>query len=574
MLEFIKRYTLKYWPYYLSGLVALIITNYIATVIPLKIQLAIDLLVQKQPFMGIKQTLISIIGLAIILAISRTLSRVLIFIPGRKVEYDLRNDLFEHLLSLSASYYRSEKVGDLMSRMINDLQSLRATAALGYLHIINTIMIYTIVIIQMMRINPSLTFWIVIPIPLMMLFIGTFVKHMYKSIAACQKELGEITNFFIEMLSNIKIIKTAVAENAIISQFHERNQSYYEKNIRLAKIRSGMFPFIGIIGSIGHLILLLVGGKLIIEGSLTIGQFVALGSYIALLAWPTASLAWIINIIQRGKVSWERIYAILNTESDFVGATLISTDQTPVVSLSNLSFSYDKTTTPSIQNLSLRIQPGQIIGFFGPSGSGKSTIARILAGLEHPDPKMMLINDTCIQDCDIDSYRQHVSYVSQQAFLFSASVLENITFHPTVDTLENVKSVTQSACLDKDIQRFQDTYKTPVGEKGVILSGGQKSRLALARAFYKNNRILILDDVLSAVDHDTEQLMIANILKRKQAQQTVVLISHRISALTDCDTIYVLNEGKLIDEGTHEELTAKEGLYKHTYQYQKMFETL
>ncbi len=573
MLQFIRRYVLVYWPYYCAGFFALIATNYVATVIPLYIQEAVDLLADKGDFDYIQPFLLKIIGFACLLAIVRTLSRVLIFFPGRFVEYDLRDTLFTHLLGLSDTFYQKQKIGDLISRMINDVQSLRATAALGFLHIINTVMIYSFVIFQMTHIHVELTFWVVLPIPLAMVFVGFFVKYMYLYTYQCQQALGDITNFFVEMFTNIKVIKTSVAEEAVLILFHQKNDDYVAKNIQLAKVRAAMFPFIGIIGSIGSFVLLLLGGKLIINADLTIGEFVAMGTYIGLLSWPTASLAWIINIIQRGKAAWSRISDILAEVNDFQGQLLLThTDTLFPIRCQNLSFAYDKNTGDVLTDITITINKGQTIGFFGPSGSGKSTLINILMGLKKVADNHVFIGDHCLNTIAISEYQHHVSAVSQHPFLFSASIQDNISFFDGYD--ESLKLLTDQACVTDDINRFPDGYDTVIGEKGVVLSGGQRSRVALARAFYKESSLLLLDDIVSAVDHDTQQRMINNVMAAKSVEQALVMVSHRVSALSACDCIYVFQNGSIIDSGTHNELIKKEGLYAYTWRYQKLVEQL
>ncbi len=573
MLQFIRRYVLVYWPYYCAGFFALIATNYVATVIPLYIQEAVDLLADKGDFDYIQPFLLKIIGFACLLAIVRTLSRVLIFFPGRFVEYDLRDSLFSHLLGLSETFYQKQKIGDLISRMINDVQSLRATAALGFLHIINTIMIYSFVIVQMTHIHPGLTFWVVLPIPLAMGFVGFFVKYMYLYTYQCQQALGDITNFFVEMFSNIKVIKTSVAEEAVLTLFHQKNDDYVFKNIQLAKVRAGMFPFIGIIGSIGSFVLLLLGGKLIINSALTVGEFVAMGTYIGLLAWPTASLAWIINIIQRGKAAWSRLADILDETNDFKGELAIDeSDSLFPITCQHLSYVYDDTTDPVLKDINITIQKGQVIGFFGPSGSGKSTLINILSGSKKVADEQVMIGGRCLNTLSISAYQAYVSAVSQNPFLFSASIHDNISFFSDHD--ESLRLLTDQACVTDDITRFPAGFNTLIGEKGVVLSGGQRSRVALARAFYKSSSLLLLDDIVSAVDHDTEQQMIANIMAAKLPEQALVMVSHRVSALLACDCIYVFQNGSIIDAGTHDELIKKEGLYAYTWRYQKLVDQL
>ncbi len=569
MYRFIKNFALKYWVYYISGLLFLIITNYVSTIIPLKIKSVIDIMANESTFNVVQPFLIDIIWLAITLAVTRTLSRILIFFPGRFVEYNLRNTLYKHLLGLSQSFFKKEKPGDIISRMINDIQSLRATSALGFLHITNTIMIYFLVIYQMVHINLNLTLWVIIPIPIVLLSVGFLVKYLYKAIYECQQKLGYLTNYCIEMFKHIKTIKVTVAEDSITHLFKEKNESYFKKNIQLAKIRSAMFPFIGIIGYIGNVLLLLMGGSLIIKGSLTIGEFVAMASYIGLLAWPTASLAWIINIIQRGKAAWKRIDAILQTESEFQGKTPLNLEKAKsktLLSVQNLSFQYPNTPKQTLNNINLTINSGEFIGIFGPSGSGKSTLINILAGIEKIPNNSYYLNKKCINSLNIKDVKNHIALVEQLPFLFSTTIKDNIAF-----TLSKpIDPYIKKACIETDITSFPDQLNTLIGEKGVVLSGGQQSRLALARAYYKSAPILLLDDILSAVDHETESALIKALLENKDPNQTIIFISHRISALTQCNTIHILENGSLTDSGSHNDLLKKNHLYYHTWNYQQM----
>ena len=578
MWVFVKRYTFKYWPYYAVGFLFLIITNYISTLIPLLLKNVLDLiLVPSTTFSIIRPTLLAIVFYAIILAFTRTLSRVLIFIAGRRVEFDLRNDLFNTFLTLSDRFFRGEKIGDLISRMINDMQSLRATAALGFLHIINTIMIFGFVCYQMISINLKLTLFMLIPIPLMLLVVKLFVKEFYISIKQTQEVLGDVTHFFVETLTHIKIVKSYVAESKMINIFDPLNDLFFKKSIKQARIRTAIFPFIAIGGSLGQIFLLLIGGQLIIEEKLSIGDFVAMSSYVALLAWPTASLAWIINIIQRGKSSWERISKIFNEKVDFPiessnGSSQLTSQIIPSVKLNNLSFSYSKngnSTDKVLENISFKIKAGSVLGVFGPSGSGKTTLARILAGTELLDNDKYFINGHCFNAWDVKDFRSQISYVQQEPFLFSVPVSENVDFQETDHDHKKIKAMTDLAVVSADIETFTDQYDTLIGERGVVLSGGQKTRLALSRALFKPHSFLILDDVLSAVDHETEQQLIANLQKDKDVRTTII-ISHRISALTHCDHIIVLDKGRIIDQGNHNELIKKDGLYKFSWQYQKM----
>ena len=571
MIKFLRSVILKHWPYYLSGLIALIITTYVTTLIPLKLKDVINTLQFAHDGAAITALIKQIILLALILAASRTLSRILIFIPGRLVEYDLRNTLYKTLMRLGRSYFRGEKIGDIMSRLTNDIQSLRLTAALGFLHVCNTVMMYAIVFYQMLLIHAKLTLLVIAPIPIIMIIVRYFVKQLHYYISNNQKKLGEVTNYFVETLGSIRIIKSYVAEQAILEDFDSLNRDYFSFSLGQARIRSTMFPFIGIIGSLGQCVLFVYGGYLIIEGVLTLGDFVAMTAYIMMLAWPTASLAWIINIVQRGKVSLERINDILNAKNELIlqsPTSRITLNTAPKISLKSLNFSYGDTAL--FNNLSLEIKPGETIGIFGPTGCGKSTLASILARLEPCEASTYFINDTDICDISLENAHSLISYVPQQTFLFSESIKDTVQYANGGDTdsLEAVKAKTDAAKVTSDIEKFPNGFDTIVGEKGVILSGGQKSRISLARALYQSHPFIILDDVLAAVDHKTEVEMI-DTLSAELSSKTALIISHRISALRMCDRVLILNEGRIVDEGTHDELISREGLYQSTWQYQK-----
>ncbi|MFT5171297.1 MAG: ATP-binding cassette subfamily B multidrug efflux pump [Candidatus Marinamargulisbacteria bacterium] len=559
---------------------ALVITNYVMTLIPLKVRTAINLVSEPgTTALVIKPIIVSIFVLAAILALSRAFSRIMIFLPGRFIEFDLRNDLYSHLLKLSNTFYRQEKVGDLMSRLTNDIQALRLTAALGFLHLVNTTMIYGFVIYQMTKISPQLTLYILIPIPIVLFMVRTFVKKLYIHISENQKMLGRITNFFVESLGSIRIIKSFVAEKPILDVFEDYNESFLRTNIRMAAIRASMFPFIGIIGSIGQLILFLVGGRAIIAGTLSVGDFVAFSAYIVLIAWPTASLSWIINIIQRGRVSLKRLNTILETVPDIqdsknVDRTL-TMDAAPEIEFKNLSFKFDSAAeSPTLNDISFKIEAGTSVGIFGPIGSGKSTIANLMARLETVEKGQFLVDGRDVHDWPLHALREATAYVSQTPFLFSSLISENIQYAERIELDAEERSKIMTDCVVKasvltDIERFPEGFDTLIGERGVILSGGQKTRVALARALYKPHRLLILDDVLSAVDHETEKSLIHNLQTFKEPV-TRVIISHRVSALTQCEKIIVLNQGEITASGTHDELIKIPGIYQKTWAYQQL----
>jgi ATP-binding cassette subfamily B multidrug efflux pump len=571
MWAFIKHYPLRYWKWYLIGLITLVITNFITTLIPIEMMRIIDAINQSQPWTALKPMILTLIGLASGLAVVRTLSRILIFTPGRYVEYDLRKKIHSHLLTLPPSFFRTHTIGDTMSRMINDIQALRLMSAFGFLHIVNTTMIYTLVMIQMLAIHPALTCWVLLPVPFALLVIRFFVKKLYTYIKASQEQLGNITDFFVESVANMILIKTFTAESQIINEMQRDNIQYRSTQIKLASIRSTMFPFIATIGSIGQIILLYIGGKLVMLGDITIGELVAFSSYLMLLAWPTAALSWIINIIQRGLASLNRVQDILSTppHPQLNHPTIRAFTQPPTIDVKNLTFSYNTESPPILKGISFRVESGQRLGIFGASGSGKTTLANILSLIEPTLPGTLFFNGNDASESNVQSLRHGISLVPQHRFLFSTSITQNIAFsNPTMAT-KTIQTAAQRSCVINDIRAFPNQWETLVGEKGVILSGGQQHRLAMARAYASQHEVLILDDVLSSVDHDTEQQMIDALFSGNHPPTTII-IAHRISALRHCDRIIVLEDGCIRYEGRHDELILIDGPYKATWQYQQL----
>ncbi len=568
---FIKTYPLKYWHWYLFGVASLVLTTFITTLIPLEIMTIIDAIHQQTEWAILKSSIIKLMLLASVLAIVRTLSRILIFTPGRYVEYDLRKKIHAHLLTLPPSFFRSHTIGDTMSRMINDIQALRLMSAFGLLHIVNTTMIYGLVIFQMMTIHKALTIWVLLPVPFALVIVRLFVKRLYKYIRQSQQQLGTITDFFVESVANIGAIKTYNAEHRILTEMQKENIQYRETQIGLARIRSSMFPFIATIGSIGQIILLYLGGQFVIQGALTIGELVAFSTYLALLAWPTAALSWIINIIQRGLASLTRIQDILTTPShpQFTLSSTTNIIAPPHIKISNLNFSYASNESSSLTNISLSIQSGQRLGIFGATGSGKSTLAHLISLIEPAPAGTIFFNDIDVSTTNVQSLRNAIALVPQRRFLFSTSILNNVIFSDPSLPSSQALTAAERACVIDDIRAFPKDWETIVGERGIILSGGQQHRLAMARAYASQHHVLVLDDVLSSVDHNTEKQMI-NALYSYHKQPTTIIISHRISALKECDHIIVLDQGSIIAEGSHNMLISTEGPYKATWEYQQM----
>ena len=536
-------------------------------IIPLKIKAIFDLLQAGAEKQVITNIIATLIGISVILFLTRSLSRILCFVPGRLFEHKLRNMLFQKLIQLSYTFYKQHKIGDIISRVSNDIQNIRLSLALGLLHIVNTLFIFPFTLYQMIQISPRLTLYILLPIPVSLFFIRFFVSRLYKTIKTSQESLGRVTEFLIESFNNLMTIKHYTVQNEFMTQFEEYNKALFIANINQSKISSKMFPFISIISSIGYFVLFIVGGKMIIDRQLTVGDFVALSLYLSLLAWPTASLAWIINILQRGKSAWERIKELLDS-NDILALDYthnVTLQKKCSIELKNLSFKIDNTKI--LDSISLSIPFNTKIGIFGPSGSGKTTLLRILAGLEHIPAETYFIDDIPIHDYSLSQIHEDINFIPQTPILFSDSIRNNIHYRDC-----DIDELLTKASLTSDIASFPDGLETVIGEKGVILSGGQQSRVALARAFSKPSSILILDDIFSAVDSETEK-QISHHLFQSYQKSSIVIVSHRISTLSQCDIIYILENGKITASGDHNALLVTNSYYKKTWEYQQILDS-
>jgi len=578
MWHFLRTYPARYWHYYLGGILALIATNYIGTLIPRQIELAIDSISKGAGSNEIVSFVWVIFYLSTLLLVVRTFSRILIFFPGRFVEYDLRNDLFRHLIGLSSSYYQKQKIGDLMSRLINDIQNLRLMVGFAFLNLGNTFVLFPFAIWQMMQIDTSLTLYTLLPVPFIMTFVLVVVRYYYRAVQKNQQLLGTLTNQAVETYGRINTIKCFNAENSFKELFQQKNVDYQNVSIDVAWYRSLMFPMLAVIGSIGNFVLFFVGGPMILEGRLTVGEFTAFSAYIVLLAWPTASLAYMISVYQRGKVAIERTSVIFHQQPDIKDGPETNQDLSmsaaPSFSFNNLNFSFEESGKPVLSTLSFDVEAGSTVGIFGLTGSGKSVLVDLVARKLAVDEGMIMVDQTDINHWPVKAYREGLSVVPQNSFLFSETIEENIGYGEVAGEPDQVKVVefAKQAEVHGDIETFPNSYQTYTGEKGIVLSGGQKNRIALARALYKNHKVLILDDVLSAVDHDTEKRMIERLQSKAMEDVTTFLIAHRVSALSFCDKVIVLEKGRVSAEGSHQELISKPGIYRDTWNYQRLME--
>jgi ATP-binding cassette, subfamily B, multidrug efflux pump len=512
---------------------------------------------------------LAIAFLASLHCVTRIFSRTLILNAARIIEFRIRDDLFRRLLILDQNYFSTSRTGDILSRFSNDLTNVRMLAGFGTMSAINTLIIYSSAVSLMLRIHPWLTVWAILPFPLMVLVVKKVSHRLFQRSLEAQEELARLSSLTEESVSAVRLIKSYCREEYFQGLFGKISGRYLHHNLRLARLRGLIIPVMAAATGAGTLVVLFMGGRLVISGSITLGDFVAFSGYLSMLVWPTAVMGWILTLAQRGAASMSRLATILTAEpavNDVNGAVPIE-EISNGIEFRNLSFSYGDTRI--LDQVSFHIAAGEKVGITGTVGSGKSTLIRLLPRLLPVAGSMLFIDGKDINSITLSSLRRLIGYVPQEAFLFSRSIRENITYGlPDHDEKLVVESARQAGFAE-DVEKFHEGLDTLVGEKGVSLSGGQKQRLAIARALATDPPVLLLDDPLSAVDAGREEEILAE-LEQFYANRTVVIVSQRISAFRDCNRVIVLQKGEIAEEGTPEELLARNGLFTEMSRMQRL----
>ena len=576
-LKKLGNYLRPHWRIVLIGAIALVIVNALKVYIPLLIRDSVDQLQGEFSFDQLSQSALWLLLLSAAMWGFRMLSRVLIFGVGRQVEFSLKQRIFQHLLTIEPSYFSENRSGDLINRATSDVDNIRRLVGFALLSFVNIIFAYAFTLPAMLRIDAKLSFMALAVYPLMLITVQLFSGKLREYQEEIQVKLSELSELIQEDMSGMALIRIYAQENQEREAFREKNEQLLESNLKLARTRNLLFPVIEGISYISLLILLWLGTGAKSSGAITVGDFIALVLFVEGLVFPTALLGFTITAYQQGEVSIDRVEAITKAEPKIKNSPqaiiLPKEDIQGEITARNLTYTYPDANTPALYDLNFTIKPGETVAIVGSIGSGKSTLANAIPRLLNVESGELFLDSHDITKLNINTLRKAIAYVPQDSFLFSTTIKNNIRYGEPLAETYQVTNSAQQAQIHPEILTFPQEYDTIVGERGITLSGGQRQRTSLARALLTDAQVLILDDALSSVDNETATKILSS-LSPTRAKKTVIFISHQLSAAATCDRILVMDEGKIVQNGTHEALIKETGLYQSLWQQHQLKEVL
>jgi ATP-binding cassette subfamily B multidrug efflux pump len=576
-------YVFRYRRQFILGLVCVVLSSTFQLLGPWVLKFAIDDLTRAVT----RQKLVTysglILGVACVRAMFLYLMRRIIIAASREIEYDIRNAFFARLQQMPLGYYQGRRTGELMSRATNDLNAVRMMIGPAVMYSASTILVFAVATILMSSIDGRLTLIALVPLPLVSISVKYFGSAIHKRFEAIQAQLADLSAVVQETLAGVRVVRAYNQEAYEVRRFEAANAEYVRRNRVLIRLQGMFYPSLTLFLGFGSLLVLWVGSREVIRGRITLGEFVAFNSYLVMLSWPMIAFGWVTNMLQRGMASWKRMLDVLDATPDISDASVPATrEPAPIegaIEVRNLVFTYPGSDRPALDRVSLRVERGETVAFIGATGSGKSTLISVLPRLHDPPPGTVFIDGVDIREIPLAVLRGAIGFVPQEPFLFSETIAENIAFGVDgapagADELRRrMEDAASVARLDKDVEAFPQGYQTAVGERGITLSGGQKQRTALARALMVDPRILILDDALSAVDTYTEEEILTR-LRGVMRQRTSIIVAHRVSTVRDADRIFVLDHGRIVEQGAHAQLIAHGGHYAALYRKQLLEEEL
>ena len=574
-LDLIKNYLRPHKRELIIGAFCLIFVNILSVAIPMEVRNIVDDLKEGFTFSYVLNKSTWLILMATVMGGARLISRQLVFGVGRQVEVSLRQKLFDRMLEQDPGWVQTIGTGEVITRATSDLENIRRLLGFTVLSLTNTLLAYTFTLPAMLTINPLLTFFAISVYPVLLGTVGLFGGRMVKQRKRQQQALSELSELIQEDLSGISAIKIYGQEKAEQEAFNKLNIRYRDAAINLARTASTLFPLLQGLSSISLLLLIAIGSGQLSSGTLTVGGLVALILYVERLVFPTALLGFTLNTFQLGQVSLERVEELLNHEptiKDEDNTVNITKPISGKLEARNLSVSYEDSPRKILDEISFKINPGEIVALVGPVGCGKTTLARALGRMIKIDEGSLYLDDNDVMDLKLNQLRSNIALVPQEGYLFTETLSENIKYGNPEASIEKVQESAYEARMTDDIKGFPDGLKTLVGERGITLSGGQRQRTALSRALLVDSKIIVLDDALASVDNKTASAILQTI--KKQYSKTVLMISHQLSAAAACDRILVMNDGKIVQEGTHQFLIKKDGLYKSMWEREKAKEQI
>lgn len=575
-LRHLNKYFLKYWKKLLIGLLITASARIFSLVMPSYINKSIQTIERffnEEITKEVAQKLLAIdigviIGTTAIAALLTFLMRQYIINVSRYIEFDLKNEVFSHYLKLSLNFYKKNRVGDLMNRLSEDVSQVRMYAGPAIMYGLQTLTLFLILIPLMFIKAPILAFYTVLPFPVLSVLIYGISKRIHQRSTAVQVFLSTLSTFTQERFSGIAVVKAYGLERQIDQDIRQLSVEGKETAMHLAKINAWFFPLMLLLIGASNIIVMYVGGQMYIDGSIdSVGLIAEFILYVNMLTWPVTVVGWLTSIIQRAEASQERINDFLNTEPDLVSGTHSLEHISGKLSFENVSLTYEDTEIEALKHVSFSVNPGETLAILGKTGSGKSSIVDLATRLLDPSSGRVLLDDKDLKDFDLSQLRTEIGAVPQDSFLFSETIKANIKFGYKEATEEQIIEAAKMADVHDNILSFPKGYDTLLGERGISLSGGQKQRVAIARALIKDAKIYIFDDCLSAVDTETEEVILEHI-KRLTKNKTTIIVSHRISTIKHADRILVLDQGRVVQEGSHTKLIEEDGFYKHLYQEQ------